>query len=66
MVVGIRESAGFNAAMVIVKVAIVLLVIGVGAIFALMWASTAFASLYHAVDLEDQARLNQNGVPVAA
>jgi uncharacterized membrane protein len=43
-----------------------LLVIGVGAIFALMWASTAFASLYHAVDLEDQARLNQNGVPVAA
>ncbi|HSC13807.1 MAG TPA: hypothetical protein VLI71_01770 [Gammaproteobacteria bacterium] len=40
-----------------------LFVIGVGAIFALMWASTAFASLYHAVDLEDQARLNQNGVP---
>ena len=35
----------------------------VGALFALMWAGTAFASLYHAVDLEDQARLNQNGVP---
>ena len=34
----------------------------VGAIFALMWSGTAFASLYHAVDLEDQARLNQNGV----
>jgi uncharacterized membrane protein len=34
----------------------------VGSIFALMWSSTAFASLYHAVDLEDQARLNQNGV----
>ena len=34
----------------------------VGSIFALMWSGTAFASLYHAVDLEDQARLNQNGV----
>jgi uncharacterized membrane protein len=43
-----------------------LFVIGVGALFALMWASTAFASLYHAIDLEDQTRLNQNGVPVAA
>ena len=39
-----------------------LLVVGVGAIFALMWSGAAFASLYHAVDLEDQARLNQNGV----
>ena len=29
---------------------------------ALMWSSAAFASLYHAVDLEDQAHLNQNGV----
>jgi uncharacterized membrane protein len=28
----------------------------------LMWAGAAFASLYHAVDLEDQASLNQNGV----
>ena len=33
----------------------------VGALFALMWSGCAFASLYHAVDLEDQARLNQNG-----
>jgi uncharacterized membrane protein len=33
----------------------------VGAIFALMWIGCAFASLYHAIDLEDQARLNQNG-----
>ena len=33
----------------------------VGALFALLWISTAFASLYHAVDLEDQARLSQNG-----
>jgi uncharacterized membrane protein len=29
---------------------------------ALMWSGAAFASLYHAVDLEDQAHLNQNGV----
>jgi uncharacterized membrane protein len=28
----------------------------------LMWSSAAFASLYHAVDLEEQASLNQNGV----
>ena len=40
--------------------------VGVGALFAMMWSRTAFASLYHAVDLEDQARLNQNGVAVAA
>jgi uncharacterized membrane protein len=33
----------------------------VGALFALLWIGTAFASLYHAIDLEDQARLNQNG-----
>jgi uncharacterized membrane protein len=33
----------------------------VGAVFALMWISTAFASLYHALDLEDQAVLDQNG-----
>lgn len=39
-----------------------LLLIIVGAFFALMWAGTAFASLYHAVDLQDQARMNQNGV----
>ena len=36
----------------------------VGALFALMWSSTAFASLYQAVDLEDQARLGQNGSAV--
>ena len=38
-----------------------LLLLVVGGLFALMWAGTAFAALYHAVDLEDQARLNQNG-----
>jgi uncharacterized membrane protein len=37
--------------------------IAVGALIAMMWAGTAFASLYLAVDLEDQVRLNQNGVP---
>jgi uncharacterized membrane protein len=38
----------------------------VGAVFALMWIGTAFASLYHAVDLEDQALLNQNGAVAPA
>jgi uncharacterized membrane protein len=38
-----------------------LLLVVVGAFFALMWMGCAFASLYHAIDLEDQARLNQNG-----
>jgi len=33
----------------------------IGAVFAVMWIGCAFASLYHAVDLEEQARLNQNG-----
>ena len=33
----------------------------VGAVIALMWAGTAFASLYYAIDLDDQAHLNQNG-----
>jgi uncharacterized membrane protein len=31
-------------------------------LFAMLWVGASFASLYHAVDLEDQARLNQNGV----
>jgi uncharacterized membrane protein len=30
-------------------------------LFALLWVGASFASLYHAVDLEDQARMNQNG-----
>src|SRR5437899_1244221 len=33
LVIGIRESAGFNAAMVILKVIVVLLVIGLGAVY---------------------------------
>jgi uncharacterized membrane protein len=31
----------------------------------LMWAGAAFASLYHAIDLEEQASLNQNGLVAA-
>lgn len=42
-------------------VGLVLLV--VPGLFVMIWAGAAFASLYHAVDLEEQARLNQNGVP---
>ena len=38
-----------------------LILLIVPGLFALMWAGTAFASLYHAVDLEEQSRLNQNG-----
>lgn len=39
-----------------------LILLIVPGLLALMWAGTAFASLYHAVDLQDQAQLNQNGV----
>jgi uncharacterized membrane protein len=34
-------------------------------LFVLLWAGAAFAALYHAVDLEDQSQLNQNGVAVS-
>lgn len=33
----------------------------VGVIFALIWISAAFASLYHAIDLEEKKNLNGNG-----
>ncbi len=33
----------------------------VGVFFALMWIGTAFASLYYAIDLEEQNALNMNG-----
>jgi uncharacterized membrane protein len=33
----------------------------VGVFFALMWISTAFASLYYAIDLEEQQKLDANG-----
>jgi uncharacterized membrane protein len=38
-----------------------LLCLIVGVFFALMWIGTAFASLYHAIDLEEQNNLNANG-----
>ena len=33
----------------------------VGAIFAIIWIKAAFAAIYHAVDLEDQKKLEGNG-----
>jgi uncharacterized membrane protein len=45
----------------ILLVCVGLLLLVVGAVFAFMWIGCAFASLYHAVDLEDQALLNRNG-----
>ena len=47
-------------------VAIPLLIVGfclliVGLFFAALWISCAFASLYHAIDLKEQALLNENG-----
>lgn len=56
---GWRIFGMYLLAIVMTICGLVLLV--VGAIFAMMWAASAFASLYHAVDLQDQARLNQNG-----
>jgi len=45
----------------IILVCVGLMLVLVGAVFAFMWIGSAFASLYHAVDLEDQALLNRNG-----
>jgi len=39
-----------------------LLCLIVGVFFAAMWIATAFAALYHAVDLEEQKKLDVNGV----
>jgi hypothetical protein len=38
-----------------------LLCLIVGIFFSIIWISTAFASLYYAIDLEEQAKLNANG-----
>ena len=38
-----------------------LLCLIVGVFFALIWIGTAFASLYYAIDLEEQEKLNRNG-----
>ena len=37
----------------------------VGAIFAIIWISAAFAALYHAVDLEDKKNLNGDAIEPA-
>ena len=43
-----------------------LLLLIVGAFFASLWISCAFASLYYAVDAKEQALLNENGGPATA
>jgi len=40
-----------------------LLLLGVGAFFAVIWIYAAIASMYHAVDLEEQTQLDMNGGP---
>jgi uncharacterized membrane protein len=56
---GWRIFGGFLLAILLFCVGFVLLIIP--AFFALLWVSCAFASLYHAVDLEEKAALNANG-----
>jgi len=52
----------FGMAMLAILVVIAgLLCLIVGIFFAVIWISTAFASLYYAIDLEEQAKLNANG-----
>ena len=57
---GWRIFGMFALSFVLVVVGFMLVI--VPGLFALLWVGAAFASLYHAVDLEDQARLNQNGI----
>ena len=56
---GWRIFGTYLLSILLVCIGIMLLL--VGAVFAFMWIGCAFASLYHAVDLEDQALLNRNG-----
>jgi hypothetical protein len=56
---GWRIFGMYLLALVLILLGFVLLI--VPGLFALLWTGAAFASLYHAVDLEDQAHLNQNG-----
>ncbi len=46
-------------AIVIVIAGLLCLIVGI--FFALIWISAAFAALYHAIDLEEQEKLNKNG-----
>lgn len=56
---GWRIFGGFLLAILLFCVGFVMLIIP--AFFALLWVSCAFASLYHAVDLEEKAALSNNG-----
>jgi uncharacterized membrane protein len=56
---GFRIFGGYLIAILLFCVGFVLLIIP--AFFALLWVSCAFASLYHAVDLEEKAALSANG-----
>jgi hypothetical protein len=60
----------FMYVLAIVLVGLGLLVVAIGAFFAMIWVSCAFAALYHAVDLAERAALNGTGsggeVPAAA
>lgn len=59
---GWRIFGMYLLSLVLIMCGLVLLV--VPGLIALMWAGAAFASLYHAVDLEDEQRLHQNGIAV--
>jgi uncharacterized membrane protein len=61
---GWRIFGMFWLSLLLIVVGLLLLI--VGAVFAFMWIGTAFAALYHAVDLEDQVRLSQNGTIATA
>jgi hypothetical protein len=56
---GWRIFGMFLLAILLFCIGFVLLIIP--AFFALLWVSCAFASLYHAVDLKEQALLDANG-----
>ena len=52
----------FGMGLLAILVAILgLLCLIVGIFFAIIWINGAFAALYHAIDLEEQAKLNGNG-----
>jgi uncharacterized membrane protein len=59
---GWRIFGMYSLSLVLIVCGFLLLL--VPGLFALLWAGAAFASLYHAVDLKDQERLNQNGIAV--
>ena len=52
----------FGMALLAIPIVIAgLLFFVVGIFFAIIWISGAFAALYHAIDLEEQSKLNGNG-----